>query len=297
MIRPTTCHALPKRHDRCGPQTLRIQNQELRQPEAKLVAISASSSTSSLRPGPIQRIKNADRLNRRRRIKCSEERPSCARCVKSGWKCDSYGDTKPLTSMGPPAAKSLTGAAPNLFLSTPPPAVDDEDPAVGTVNEDFNRISKRQATMVSFQRNLPDCLLAERLLLSPKRQPRRTSAYYQRTGDVIAIQSLWARNRSSSSSSLANATLAISPAAYEVPFKTPGTPIKRQLLHYFYIQAVPDLSGYSSHNFWTNLIFTSYYAEPAVHDVSLGRTSQRLCGGRYHETRWRPYQFECIAAV
>ena len=80
---------------------------------------------------------------------------------------------------------------------------------------------------------------------------------------------LMVKNRSFSLSSSANATLAVSPAAYEVPFKIPGTPIERQLLHYFYVQAAPDLSGYSSHNFWNNLVLTSCYTEPAVRHATL----------------------------
>jgi hypothetical protein len=34
----------------------------------------------------------ADILHRTRKIKCGEERPSCARCVKSGWKCGGYSE-------------------------------------------------------------------------------------------------------------------------------------------------------------------------------------------------------------
>lgn len=74
------------------------------------------------------------------------------------------------------------------------------------------------------------------------------------------------KSRSSSSSS--SSTLG-SPAAYELPFKTPGTLIERQLLHYFYVQAAPDLSGYSSHTFWNNLVLPLCHSEPAVRHATL----------------------------
>lgn len=87
--------------------------------------------------------------------------------------------------------------------------------------------------------------------------------------DFGSYSILIVNNRASTLSSLANATLAVSPAAYEVPFKIPGTPIERQLLHYFYVQAAPDLSGYSSHNFWSNVVLTSCYTDPAVRHATL----------------------------
>jgi hypothetical protein len=105
-----------------------------------VVAISASSSTS-IHPQKVPHfaLPWLTISHRLRRIKCGEERPACARCVKSGWKCDGYADTKTPALAAATAAKSLTGAVPNMFLSPPAPWGNEKELAVGTAKEEGDR--------------------------------------------------------------------------------------------------------------------------------------------------------------
>ncbi|KAG9252438.1 uncharacterized protein F5Z01DRAFT_228099 [Emericellopsis atlantica] len=48
-----------------------------------------------------------------RRIKCDELRPACARCVRSGWKCDGYPSTTPSSA----ARAALSRSGPSLDIS------------------------------------------------------------------------------------------------------------------------------------------------------------------------------------
>lgn len=64
-------------------------------------------------------FRSADTLDRIRRIKCGEEKPSCVKCLKSGWKCEGYGydDFKRQPAVEPP----IIGSVPDLYLSAPTP--------------------------------------------------------------------------------------------------------------------------------------------------------------------------------
>ena len=61
--------------------------------------------------------------------------------MKSGWKCDGYADTKASALTAATAAKSLTGAVPNMFLS-PAPRGNEKELAVGTAKEESDRTIK-----------------------------------------------------------------------------------------------------------------------------------------------------------
>ena len=62
------------------------------------------------------------------------------RCVKSGWKCDGYGESKIHFSAKTTAVKSPLGVVPNVFLRTPSPSAEDEEPAASKAREEVERI-------------------------------------------------------------------------------------------------------------------------------------------------------------
>jgi Fungal Zn(2)-Cys(6) binuclear cluster domain/Fungal specific transcription factor domain len=87
----------------------------------------ASTAVSSSSLVSLSLSADPNSKNRIRRLKCGEEKPSCVRCIKSGWHCDGYEHVSKLPSVGtmglaPIRARSLStspSASPTPPQSTP----------------------------------------------------------------------------------------------------------------------------------------------------------------------------------
>jgi hypothetical protein len=60
---------------------------------------------------------------------------------------------------------------------------------------------------------------------------------------------------------------------YNIPFKIPGSQSDRQSFHYFCVQGAPDLSGYSTSNFWTHNVLQYSQHEPLVRRALIALSS------------------------
>ncbi|KAE8448837.1 hypothetical protein EG329_008839 [Mollisiaceae sp. DMI_Dod_QoI] len=78
---------------------------------------------NQLRPNPARKRASTPRSKtgcvtcKIRRLKCGEERPSCYRCVKSGWHCDGYDHVNTLSASNDGAMASLLPRTPSLSPS------------------------------------------------------------------------------------------------------------------------------------------------------------------------------------